>query len=111
MMGLISFFTVGGDEVKAWTVSDGTVATPGRRRHPLRYRAGLHPGRGRLLRSVRRPRRYLRVPDRRHAPARRQVLSRPGRGHHQFPFRRLSLFPGGRRLLAGLDFGAGKTRI
>lgn len=26
MMGLISFFTVGGDEVKAWTVSDGTVA-------------------------------------------------------------------------------------
>jgi GTP-binding protein YchF len=27
MMGLISFFTVGGDEVKAWTVSAGTVAT------------------------------------------------------------------------------------
>ncbi len=26
MMGLISFFTVGSDEVKAWTVSDGTVA-------------------------------------------------------------------------------------
>jgi GTP-binding protein YchF len=27
MMGLISFFTVGSDEVKAWAVSDGTVAT------------------------------------------------------------------------------------
>lgn len=27
MMGLISFFTVGGDEVKAWTVIDGTAAT------------------------------------------------------------------------------------
>jgi len=27
MMGLISFFTVGSDEVKAWTVSDGAVAT------------------------------------------------------------------------------------
>jgi ribosome-binding ATPase YchF (GTP1/OBG family) len=27
MMGLISFFTVGSDEVKAWTVNDGTVAT------------------------------------------------------------------------------------
>jgi hypothetical protein len=27
MMGLISFFTVGGDEVKAWTVSQGTMAT------------------------------------------------------------------------------------
>jgi len=27
MMGLISFFTVGGDEVKAWTVNDGTAAT------------------------------------------------------------------------------------
>jgi GTP-binding protein YchF len=27
MMGLISFFTVGSDEVKAWTVGDGTVAT------------------------------------------------------------------------------------
>jgi len=27
MMGLISFFTVGSDEVKAWTVSDGTEAT------------------------------------------------------------------------------------
>ncbi len=26
MMGLISFFTVGSDEVKAWTVGDGTVA-------------------------------------------------------------------------------------
>lgn len=27
MMGLISFFTVGSDEVKAWTVSGGTIAT------------------------------------------------------------------------------------
>jgi GTP-binding protein YchF len=27
MMGLISFFTVGSDEVKAWTVGDGTAAT------------------------------------------------------------------------------------
>lgn len=27
MMGLISFFTVGGDEVKAWTVGRGTAAT------------------------------------------------------------------------------------
>ena len=27
MMGLISFFTVGSDEVKAWTVTHGTVAT------------------------------------------------------------------------------------
>lgn len=27
MMGLISFFTVGSDEVKAWTISEGTVAT------------------------------------------------------------------------------------
>lgn len=26
MMGLISFFTVGGDEVKAWTIADGTLA-------------------------------------------------------------------------------------
>ena len=27
MMGLISFFTVGSDEVRAWTVNEGTVAT------------------------------------------------------------------------------------
>lgn len=27
MMGLISFFTVGSDEVKAWTVNEGTMAT------------------------------------------------------------------------------------
>ena len=49
MMGLISFFTVGSDEVKAWTVERRHRRHPGGRGHPLRHRARLHPGRGRFL--------------------------------------------------------------
>ena len=46
LLGLISFFTTGEDEVRAWPIPR-RHPRPGRgRRHPLRHRAGLHPRRG-----------------------------------------------------------------
>ena len=52
----ISFFTVGKDEVRAWTVDEGRHGRRSRRGHPLRHRQGLHPGRGRRRRGAPPPR-------------------------------------------------------
>ena len=49
LLGLITFFTVGPKEARAWTVPSGTAGAAGRRRHPYRFREGLHPGRNHLL--------------------------------------------------------------
>ena len=57
LLGLVSFFTVGEDEVRAWS-DPARHPRPGRgRRHPLRHRARLHPRRGRGLRRADRRRR------------------------------------------------------
>ena len=53
MLDLITFFTVGPKEARAWTVTAGTKAPQGRRRHPHRLREGLHPRRDHRLRRLR----------------------------------------------------------
>ena len=67
LLGLVSFFTTGEDEVRAWPIPAGHPR-PGRRRHrALRHRARLHPGRGQRLRRAGRRRRLVRRPARRRA--------------------------------------------
>ena len=51
LLGYISFFTVGEDECRAWSIPRGTSAQRRGRRDPQRHRARLHPRRGRRLRS------------------------------------------------------------
>ena len=82
-LGLVSFLTVGPDEVRAWSVPDGIPAVARRRRHPYRLHPRLHPRRSHRLR------RFLRL--RQHGPGaqrgppalRRQNLSGARRRHHQ----------------------------
>ena len=46
LLGLISFFTVGPDEVKAWTLHRGETTLDAAGDDPHRPGEGLHPGRG-----------------------------------------------------------------
>ncbi len=85
LLGYISFFTVGEDECRAWSIPRGTSGAARRRRDPQRHRARLHPRRGRRLRRAHRARLDGRLPRSRRGPARRQGVHRPGRRHHQFP--------------------------
>ena len=48
-LDLITFFTAGEKETRAWTLRDGRDGARRRRRDPLRHRARLHPLRGRRL--------------------------------------------------------------
>ena len=43
LLGLLTFFTAGPKEAHAWTGDLGKARTPGGRRHPYRFRTGLHP--------------------------------------------------------------------
>ena len=52
LLGLLSFFTVGEDEVRAWSIPRGHARPGRRRRDPLRHRARVHPRRGRGLRRA-----------------------------------------------------------
>ena len=56
LLGYMSFFTVGEDECRAWSIPRGTIAQRRGRRDPQRHRARLHPRRGRGLRRVHRAR-------------------------------------------------------
>ena len=46
LLGLLTFFTVGPKEARAWTVHQGATGPAGRRRDPHRFRARLHLRRG-----------------------------------------------------------------
>ena len=52
LLGLISFFTAGEDECRAWTVPDGLESAAGRGGDSLRSGASLHPRRNHSLGSV-----------------------------------------------------------
>ena len=54
LLGYMSFFTVGEDECRAWSIPRGTPAQLARRRDPQRHRARLHPRRSRRLRRAHR---------------------------------------------------------
>ena len=49
LLGLITYFTAGPKEARAWTDPQGTPGAAGRRRHPHRFREGLHPRRDHRL--------------------------------------------------------------
>ena len=52
LLGYMSFFTVGEDECRAWSIPARHGGAGRRRRDPLRHRARLHPRRGRRLRRL-----------------------------------------------------------
>ena len=45
LLRLVTFFTAGPKEARAWTVEKGAQRAAGRGRHPHRFREGLHPRR------------------------------------------------------------------
>ena len=49
LLHLVTFFTVGPKEARAWTVEKGARGAAGGRRHPHRLREGLHPRRDHRL--------------------------------------------------------------
>ncbi len=49
LLHLVTFFTAGPKEARAWTVTRGSQGAAGRRRHPHRFRARLHPRRDHRL--------------------------------------------------------------
>ena len=44
LLGLISYLTAGPQEVRAWTIEQGTKAPQAAGKNPQRFRAGLYPG-------------------------------------------------------------------
>ena len=90
LLGYISFFTVGEDECRAWSIARGTPAQLAAGEIHTRHPARLHPRRSRRLRRAHRARLDGRVPRSRRGPPRRQGIHRPGRRYHQFPPRHLS---------------------
>ena len=52
LLGLQTFFTAGPKEVRAWTVRVGATRAAGRRGHPYRLRARLHPCGGHRVRRL-----------------------------------------------------------
>ena len=49
LLGLLTFFTVGPKEARAWTVTRGSKGAAGGGRDPYRFRAWLHPRRNHRL--------------------------------------------------------------
>ena len=94
VLNLITFFTVGPKEARAWTVNAGLQGAQGRRRHPHRFREGLHPRRDHRLRRFRDAgRRASRQAGRQDAP-RRQGIPRQGRRRDAVPVCELASFRG-----------------
>ena len=52
-LGLLTYFTTGPKEVRAWTVKRGTRGAPGGRDDSYRFRKGFHKGRDHILRGLR----------------------------------------------------------
>ena len=92
LLGLASFFTVGEDEVRAWTIRAGATAPGGGRGHPLRPRPGLHPGRGHRVDRAAGGGLPGRGPPPGAPPAGRQGVRGPGRRGLSLPLQRR---PGG----------------
>ena len=68
----------------------GLVRAESRRRHPRRFRKGLHPGRNHSLRRLHRLRRRSRREGQRQDALRRQGIHRAGRRRDAVPFQRLT---------------------
>ena len=76
LLGLISFFTVGEDECRAWTVERGSKAVNAAGRHPHRSRTSFHSRRDHPLGPATRSRLRSRSSRPRHAAPGRQGVHR-----------------------------------
>ena len=96
LLGLISFFTVGEDECRAWTIRAGIDGAGGRGRDPLRHPARLHPRRGDKVRRFDGDRELCRSPQSRPPASGRQRVRRARRRDRALPAcilrRKLSVF-------------------
>ena len=92
ILGYLSFFTVGEDEVRAWTIHKGETAVEAAGDHPLGPRQGLHPGG--VLHRGRSPLPRLGEGGQGQGalPPRRQGIPREGRRHPSHPFQHLGRF-------------------
>ena len=89
LLQLATFFTVGDDEVKAWTIARQFTRHGSGRSGSQRHAEGFHPGRSGGLRRPAPNRGLCRRPQTGSRPAGRKNLSRQGRRYHQFPFQRV----------------------
>ena len=89
-LDLITFFTAGEKETRAWTLRRGADRDRGRGDDPLRHRARLHPLRGDPLGRSRRRRLARRGVARRQAAARGQDVRGRGRRRPEHPLQRLN---------------------
>ena len=90
LLGLISFFTVGEDECRAWTIENGTRAVNAAGVDPHRPGASLHPRRGHPLGPASRSRLGSQCARPRNSAPGRQGLRRQGRRRHAHPPQRMS---------------------
>ena len=90
LLGYMSFFTVGEDECRAWSIPRAHAGAARRRRDPQRHPAGLHPRRSGRLRCAGDTRVDGGVQGRRRGAARGQGVRRAGRRHHQLPSRHVA---------------------
>ena len=91
LLGYISFFTVGEDECRAWSIPRDTPAQEAAGAIHSRHPARLHPRRGRAVRSAARARLARRLPRPRRAAARGQGVPRRRRRRHQLPPRHVTV--------------------
>ena len=90
LLHLITFFTVGPKEARAWTVEKGAKGPQAAGRHPLRLRTRLHPRRNHRLRRLCRARRRSGRARRRQAAPGRQGICRRRRRRAALQVQRLS---------------------
>ena len=87
LLDLVTFFTAGPKEARAWTVKRGAKAPQAAGVIHYRFRARLHPRRDHRLRRLCDLRRRSRRPRGRQTAARGQGLCRRRRRRHAFPLR------------------------
>ena len=90
LLNLITYFTAGPKETRAWTDRQGHQGAAGGRRHPHRLRARLHPRPDDRLQRLRHAWRRSRRQGGRQGARRRQGICRPGRRRHAVQVQHLS---------------------
>ena len=93
LLDLVTYFTVGPKEARAWTVDARHQGAAGGGRHPHRLRKGLHPRRDHRLPRLRLAQRRDGRQGRRQDAARRQGVRGPGRRRDALPVCELATFP------------------
>jgi hypothetical protein len=90
LLGLVTYFTVGPKEARAWTITAGHQGARRRRRDPRRLRARLHRHRMHRLRRLRGAGRRAGRQGGRQDPRGRQGVRRQGRRRPAVPLQRVA---------------------